>query len=60
LAGANRGPVGGSRRGRAQSEVCATRSWTWCRTGLLRLWSGRCGFDSHLGWKIQWLSGPSA
>jgi hypothetical protein len=42
LAGASCGPVGGSRRGRgAQTEVCATRSWTWCRAGLLRLMSGR-------------------
>lgn len=36
------------------------RGWTWCRAGLLRLSRGRCGFDSHLNRKIQWLSGPSA
>src|SRR5262249_19015521 len=58
LAGANRGPVGGSRRGNwaAKKDTCpgsqsrrlarggnrrTKRSWTWCRTGLLRLRSGR-------------------
>src|SRR5204862_7773513 len=29
-------------------------------SGLLRLTRGRCGFDSHLDRKTQWLNGPSA